>query len=167
MKTLLIVRHAKSSWNDPSLTDFERPLNKRGKRDAPFMAELIRNKNIKPEIIISSPARRAITTARNFAEAAGYAAADIQTEPAIYDDGPRAITSILKAIDDDTDTAYIFGHNPDFTYLATYLTGEHFDNVPTCGCVCIEFDMESWTDIEEENGRLIFFEYPKKYFKKK
>ncbi|MFP4527766.1 MAG: SixA phosphatase family protein [Candidatus Kapaibacterium sp.] len=163
MKTLLLVRHAKSSWNDAALTDFERPLNKRGLRDAPFMAELIRDKGMKPDLIISSPANRAFTTAKHFAEAANYPIADIRKELIIYEQGPKKITALLKELDDEVDTCYIFGHNPDFTFLATYFSGNYFQNVPTCGCVCLEFDIDSWSDIEEENARLVFYEYPKKY----
>lgn len=166
MKKLVLVRHAKSSWDNPEWNDFERPLNKRGHRDNPFMAELIAEKKIIPDMIISSPAMRAITTAEEFARQLGYDNSKIKHDINIYEKGPKYITKMLSEQSDDTNIIYVFGHNPDLTFLSSYLTGEYFDNVPTCGVVGIEFDIDSWKNIEKDNGKLLFFEYPKKYLKK-
>ncbi len=166
MKTLLIIRHAKSSWGNPNFQDFDRPLNNRGERDAPFMAKLISNKSIKPDVIVSSPANRAYATAIEFAKAFGYPEKKINMDKGIYSHGQGHILSILRNLASNINTICIFGHNPDLTYLATYLSGQLFDNVPTCGVVCIDFDVDVWGDIDNQNGTLRFFEYPGKHFKK-
>lgn len=167
MKQLIIVRHAKSSWDNPEWTDFGRPLNKRGLKDAPIMAEIIKDMKIKPDIIISSPANRAITTAKIYAEILGLKSKNIIEDRSIYEMGTRYIINLVKSLSDDISTVMIFGHNPDITSLSTYFSGEYFDNVPTCGTVGIEFDIEKWEQVELENGKLIFFEYPKKIRKNK
>lgn len=168
MKTLILVRHAKSSWNDSSLSDIYRPLNNRGKRDAPFMAKVLVETGIKVDRFISSPANRALTTARHFAAAYGFHEEnDIQIEDLIYHESIRSIMKLISDLDDDYKTVALFGHNPDFTSLASMYSNENFSNVPTCGVVCIDFDVDSWTDTGESLGNLRFFKYPKMYFKKK
>lgn len=164
MKTLLIVRHAKSSWDNPDLADFERPLNNRGLRDAEFMAKKIAEKNIKPDLILSSPAIRAFTTAKFFAEKLKYPEHQIITKELIYDRGPREILLLLNETDDNIDTIMLFGHNPDLSTLTHYLCDFEYGNLPTCGIVCIDFDIDSWTHLGEEKGKLRFFESPKMYF---
>lgn len=166
MKNLVIVRHAKSSWDDSSLADFDRPLNKRGLRDAPYMGKVLSDKDFKPDLIISSPANRAFTTAKFIAEKMGYNIEKIRTEENIYSSSAAAIVKIIRSVDDSVGNLALFGHNPDITYLSSLLTGNIFDNVPTCGMVGIRFDVDQWKLINEENGKMVFFEYPKKYFKK-
>lgn len=166
MKTLVLVRHAKSSWDNPDWSDFERPLNKRGNRDAPFMAEVIKAKNIIPDFMISSPAIRAKSTALYFAKELDYDSKNIKFDLGIYEKGMTYIKKILTNFDDEYNTIMLFGHNPDMTSLSSYLTGEYFDNVPTCGIICIDFNIDSWTKITNENGRLRFFIFPKLYFQK-
>lgn len=168
MKTLILVRHAKSSWKDSSLSDIERPLNKRGKRDAPFMGKVLAETGIKIDRFISSPANRALTTARHFAAAFGlHDEDDIQIEEIIYHGSSRSIMKFINDLDDGYDAVVLFGHNPDFTSMASIYTEEYFDNVPTCGIVCIDFDVHSWVDTGETLGNLRFYKYPKQYFKKK
>jgi phosphohistidine phosphatase len=163
MKTLYIFRHAKSSWKNPDLTDFERPLNKRGKLNAPHMGRILREKGVKPNLFISSPAKRALKTAKLVANELDYPEKKIKKDDRIYDNYLNSILRVIKEIDDQVLKLIIFGHNPAFTELAEYLSGEEVDNVPTSGIVAIEFEIESWSEIAENKGRLLFFEYPKKY----
>lgn len=166
MKQLILVRHAKSSWDNPEWTDYSRPLNKRGLRDAPFMAELISKKNIIPDLIYSSPAMRAITTAKIFAEALNYQIDKINQNIGIYDKGSRFINKLIANTSNEVSNLFIFGHNPDITSLSSYYSGEFFDNVPTCGVIAVRFELDNWTDTQSENGELLFFEYPKLYLDK-
>lgn len=159
MKTILINRHAKSDWNDGSIKDFDRPLNKRGTNDAPIMANRLKNQNIFIDKIISSPANRAITTAKVFAEKLNIN--EIQEEIKIYHYGEKFIKENLPKMGNAINTILFFGHNPDFTSLATYYTGELFSNIPTCGIVCIDFEINDWSEIDNQNGKIRFFDYPK------
>lgn len=167
MKTLIVVRHAKSDWSDPNITDIERPLNKRGKRDAPFMAELMKQQNLVPDLILTSPAERALQTVKYFADVFNIDKSKIIIREEIYNLGPVAIRKLLSQIDDTHNVVYLFGHNPDLTSLVNQLLDVFIENIPTTGIVCIDFDFDSWKEILNNKGNLRFFEYPKKYFKKK
>lgn len=164
MKTLIIIRHAKSSWDNSDLSDFERPLNKRGFRDAEFMSKKIAEKNIKPDLILSSPANRAYTTAKIFAKELNYPEHQIITKELIYERGPREILSFISQTDDNLDTLMLFGHNPDLSTLTHYLCDFEYGNLPTCAIVCIDFNFDSWTYLDDEKGKLRFYESPKMYF---
>ncbi len=167
MKTLILVRHAKSSWDNPGSSDFERTLNQRGENDAPFMANVLKEKGIKPDLIISSPAVRALTTAKYFATALGIEHADILQKELIYNSSFTEILKMIKKTGGTANTVMLFGHNPDITHLCTYLSGNYFDNVPTCGVICIDFTKVSkWEAIDDKNGEMRFYEYPRKYFPK-
>jgi phosphohistidine phosphatase len=163
MKELILVRHAKSSWDNPDWTDFNRPLNKRGLADAPFMANLATKWEFKPQMIISSTANRALTTSKIFAEAFGLPSESFIEDYNIYEKGPKYIISKLRSLDNSLSKVMLFGHNPDMTSLASYFTGQYFDNVPTCGMVHIKFDFDDWDNIETTNGELVRYEFPKKY----
>lgn len=165
MKTLFIVRHAKSSWKDQGVSDFERPLNKRGERDAPFMAKLIAQKNEKPELIITSPAVRALTTAKYFAESLSIEKQNFLTDQDVYDAGIGNMMKIINNIPNHYNSSMIFGHNPTLTALVNYLGDKYIDNLPTCAVVKITFDVDNWSDVNDASGRIGFFEYPGKYFK--
>lgn len=158
MKTLILNRHAKSDWGNASLSDFDRPLNKRGNNDLPIMVQRFLDRNINPDLIISSPAKRAITTAKAFAEALKK---DIKEEMEIYNSSENYFRNNLHNFDDRHSIVLVFGHNPDFTSLATFYSGERFTNIPTCGIACIDFEIDSWKDVNKENGKLRFFDYPK------
>ena len=166
MKTLLLVRHAKSSWDSPEQSDFERPLNKRGHRDAPFMGKIIKQLNILPELIVSSPAKRAITTATYYAEELGYPVQNIIQDEIIYANGPKEILKMINQIDDSLNCIMVFGHNPDLSTLFNYLSDNEYGSLPTCGTICIDFEIDSWSNVGETDGTMRFFEHPKKYFKK-
>ncbi|MCL6494623.1 MAG: histidine phosphatase family protein [Ignavibacterium sp.] len=164
MRQLILIRHAKSSWSDPRLDDFDRPLNKRGKRDAPFMAKLLLEKNIRPDLIISSPAKRTKLTALEFAELFG-----IKSEKMLWDDNLYLASYItllkkLKQLNNNINTIFLVGHNPGLTDLHNFLCKEEIDNIPTCGVVGLKTD-KNWGDISSKAFELDFFEYPKKYFK--
>ena len=163
MKTLYLVRHAKSSWKYPKLDDFERPLNKRGRKNAPFMGSLLNELNIAPDLVISSPANRAAMTARIIAAALDYPLEDIRYNEAIYEFGERALIDVVKEIDDAVNQAMVVGHNPATNGLANYIGDQPIGNIPTCGVFCVELDIASWTDIKAHCGKVKFFEYPKKH----
>lgn len=164
MKTLYLVRHAKSDWSTPVETDFERPLNTRGMRDAPFMAKnFADNYIIKPEVIISSPALRALTTSYFFAEELSYPKENIVLEEDIYNNGKSTILKLVSELKDEN-SAILFGHNPDISMVVTYLTGERIFGLPTCCVAHIEFDTNNWKDIIKQNGKLVSLNSPKKYF---
>jgi len=158
---LFIIRHAKSSWKDSSLDDFDRPLNKRGKLNAPLMGTKLKERGVVPDVMISSPAFRAKTTAEIIAKKVKYSK-KIIFKKEIYDVGESAIRKILKKLDDENSVVFIFGHNPDLNMLAERYVG--FDeNIPTCGIVEIEFDCKRWKDISSLNAKFISFDYPKRY----
>lgn len=161
MKKLYIIRHAKSSWSDEELDDFERPLNKRGRANAPFMGELLKKQNVVPDLIISSPALRAKSTAEIIAKKVNYTK-EIVYNNDIYESDVATLHNIFTKIDDENSTVFLFGHNPELNMLAEMYAG--FDeNIPTCGILEVEFKCEKWRDISAKNARLVSFEYPKKY----
>jgi phosphohistidine phosphatase len=164
MKTLTLVRHAKSSWDNEEWTDLERPLNERGFSDAPMMADIIANKlQPKPDLVLSSNAQRALSTANIFAQAFGYNEDNVNIENGIYDRGTKYIINFLKTQGDDVNSIMLFGHNPDVTSMATYFLGNYIESLPTCAVITIDFDIEQWAEIEDINGVLKFYEYPKRH----
>ena len=163
MKTLYITRHAKSSWKHEHLTDFERPLNKRGHHDAPMMGAILREHGADIRIIRSSPANRALTTARMIAAELGYPAENIETDERMYGAGSRELTAIVQMLPDSIDEAMIVGHNPTMMMLAEDLAGFDEDNLPTCGIVCADFDVKSWREVLPGKGEIRYFEFPKKH----
>lgn len=163
MKNLLIVRHAKSSWDEPVLSDRERRLNARGKRDAPVMGALLRSRGLKPDLIVSSPAVRARKTAKLLAKAVAYPAEKIRVEEAIYLHGIAEMMELIHSFEDRAERIYLVGHNPDLTDLVNHLSEAGISNLPTCGIASIVFAVDSWAHIAPGAGRLVFFDYPKKY----
>ncbi|MDF9393229.1 MULTISPECIES: SixA phosphatase family protein [Methylococcus] len=163
MKELLLIRHAKSAWDDASLSDRDRPLNERGKRDAPFMGSLLRFRGVEPDYMVSSPARRARKTARLIASEVGYDKDAIVIADELYLGGRRAIVRLVQALDDKNGRVYMIGHNPDLSEAASCLSGESLGEMPTCGIVAIEFPVDRWSHVMEGAGRLKFFDYPKKH----
>ena len=145
MKTLLVLRHAKSSWNDQALDDHERPLNKRGRRDAPRMGVLVRECGLIPDVIISSDAVRARVTAEAVAEAARYAG-EILLDPHLYLACPADILSRLTTVRENAGTVMIVGHNPGLEKLVEQLTGERQD-LPTAALAQIGLPIDQWRDL--------------------
>ncbi|MCP4409166.1 MAG: histidine phosphatase family protein [Gammaproteobacteria bacterium] len=163
MKTLTIVRHAKSSWKYPELEDFDRPLNNRGKTDAPVIGRRLKELKISPDLIITSSANRALTTAKVIAKKIGYPKKKLVADKKIYMADSEAILAVLRQVDDAYKDVFIVGHNPTQTDLANELTGEYIDNVPTCGVVRMTLDIDSWRDLKPGKGALVLFDYPKKH----
>jgi len=155
-KTLYIARHAKSSWDDMTLSDFERPLNKRGKRDAPFMAQVLKDKAIKPDLILSSPAKRAKKTAQHYHELLGR---ELRFDERIYEASTMSLLYLVQESFETVDRLMIVGHNPGLTALNDILSNKSIYNIPTTAVVGISFDKE----VAVNNGKQLFFEYPKKY----
>lgn len=161
MKRLLIVRHAKSSWDFPHLSDYERPLNDRGRRDVPDMARRLASTDIHPQLIISSPANRAITTAMGFASQLGFTKSDIIQDEAHYHASSNTLLRLTRAFDDQYDSIMIFGHNPGLTYLINELSDFQLDNLPTCAICGIEFSVQSWREVSRGSGHKFFYDFPK------
>ena len=166
MKTVYFVRHAKSSWADMSLRDAQRPLSGRGERDAPFMAEMLAEKGVKADAIVSSPAKRAFTTATYFAKAFGFKKKDILVREEIYEAWGDRLMEVVHSLPDHFETVLIFGHNPTYTSIANDFArpGEYIDNVPTCGIFKVEAKVNDWSDFNERTGTLTEFYYPKQFF---
>jgi len=160
MRILTLVRHAKSSWKDAALDDADRPLNKRGKRDAPEMGKRLAKLGAKPSVIISSPAKRARKTAWTIAQALGYPRGKVVERPAVYLATVDDLLAVLRGIDNGIREVILVGHNPGITDLANLLTGEGIDNIPTCGVVRISFDMKDWGSLGPRSGCLELFETP-------
>lgn len=156
MKTLLILRHAKSSWKFPDLSDHDRPLNRRGKRDAPEMGRVLKDKQLVPDLIVSSTATRAKDTAVAVANRSGYKGKKIKNE-SLYAAEPAAYLKVIRELDDDYERVLIVGHNPGVEELIETLTGE-IHIIPTCTLAQIEFDVDNWSDVLlrlTDRGRLV------------
>ena len=163
MKTLYLLRHAKSSWDNPKLDDFERPLNKRGHHDAPLMGNLMEKLNVLPDLIISSPAIRASMTTRFVADAINYPLDKIQYDENIYEAGKSQLLDVIYGVDDVVEKLMLVGHNPAFTYFSHYLANHDVSNIPTCGLYGAELNISSWNKIKKNSGKTLLYEYPKKY----
>jgi phosphohistidine phosphatase len=161
MKKLLLIRHAKSSWDDISQKDFDRPLNDRGHRDAPKMAKRLLKDDISIDALVSSPAVRAITTAEYFAEAYGIKKKQVMNEPVLYLADPKVFFDVIARIDDDHKTVAIFSHNPGITEFANRLCPTRVDDMPTCAIFAVKADIKSWKDFEASEKKFWFFDYPK------
>ncbi|HUK90862.1 MAG TPA: histidine phosphatase family protein [Blastocatellia bacterium] len=159
MKTLLLLRHAKSDWDDQSLPDFDRPLADRGHRDAPRIGKALAKHGPAPDLIISSPALRATQTTE-----AVVAAAQLDVVPQfderIYGAGTAGLMKVIRGLSDSANSALVVGHNPGFEGLVARLTGKA-QHMPTAGLASIEFDVQSWADVEDGKGKLIRFLTPK------
>ncbi len=161
MKQLYLIRHAKSSWSSPCLADFDRPLNKRGKKNAPLMAERLSARGVIPQRIISSPAKRAKKTARYMARGTGFQRKNIIYEEGLYFAEHQEVISLIERHLSEVESLFVVGHNSTITDLAEQLTGDHFFNVPTCGVVGIEYRGKKNIVNILEPGTLLFFDYPK------
>jgi phosphohistidine phosphatase len=163
MKKLYIVRHAKSSWKYRALRDIERPLKKRGFTDAELIANHLKAKNIKPAYWVSSPAKRALTTAEIFAEQLGRDKDSIKIQAGIYASSLNEIKTLILGLPKDADSAMFFGHEPTLSYLCENLSSRTFEKVPTSGVVALTFDVANWSQIREHRAHVDFFIYPKMF----
>ena len=163
MKKLYLVRHAKSSWKYPKLDDFERPLNKRGRENAPFMGTVLKKRGIRPDLILSSPANRAAMTARIIADRINYPLDDIIYLESIYRADEENLFQIIKQMDGGIERLMLVGHNPGITALANTLGNDPVSNVPTSGIYSVRLKISSWKKIRGRQGKTDFFDYPKKF----
>lgn len=152
MKTLYILRHAKSSWAEADISDFERPLNDRGRRTAPFMGRLMAGEGFQPYLILSSPAKRAKETAE-LVKVAGDLDAEIRYEDRIYEASPQSLRQVASEIDDAYPSAMIVGHNPGIESFVRYLTGQ-LEPFPTAALAVIDLDVDSWDLLSAGRGEL-------------
>lgn len=152
MKTLFILRHAKSSWADPEMSDFERPLNERGKKAAPFMGELMVENGFEPYVILSSPAMRAKATAQLLKDAAKFDA-EIRYEHRIYEASPHTLNQVVSETDNAYPSAMLVGHNPGIEGFIRYLTG-NLEPMPTAALAVIDLEIDSWDLINDGRGEL-------------
>ena len=163
VKELFIIRHAKSSWDASNIDDFERPLNDRGKRDAPRMGKRLKEKDIHADLLLSSPAKRALSTAKRIAKELKYPKDDIKTDRRLYHADEETMLTVVRELKDNRNVVMIFSHNPGLTeFVNSLMNGElDIDNVPTCGVVAFQFNFDSWKDVDWGKGKLLFFDYPK------
>lgn len=160
MKNLILVRHAKSSWKDLTLDDYERPLNKRGHKNAPLMAKRLKDQGVCIDLFLSSPANRAKTTAEYFFDEFDHNV-PLMFEKSLYEASLQTLENIIQNLDDSLQSVCIFGHNPGLNMLVSYYI-DHYENIPTCGIIRLQFDVSSWKDIDNSNALFVAFDYPKK-----
>ncbi|MES2284993.1 MAG: histidine phosphatase family protein [Bacteroidota bacterium] len=168
MKTLYLVRHAKSDWADEDLSDIDRPLNKRGYRDAHFMSGLMKEKKLLPDLIITSPAIRAITTALIFCKNFNFNYSDIVIDSNLYETNVQQYKSSFSKIDSRYSSIMLFGHNPTISDLANSLTKTFTETIATCGIVGIRQseNCKEWKCFNDTNGELILYDFPKNHIEK-
>lgn len=166
MKTLYIIRHAKSSWDNPELSDFDRPLNKRGEKDAPRMGKRLKERRVTPDIMLSSPAARALTTCREIAKVLGFPEDKIKTDKRLYHANEDQILKVMQELKDSPrdseEVVLLFGHNPGLTEFANTLLNEEIENIPTCGIVAATLKINEWKHAYFGCGKMEFFDYPKR-----
>lgn len=159
---MLVIRHAKSSWDIGTLSDFDRSLNDRGKRDAPMMAERIKDRNILIDAFVASPAKRAKKTAECFIETYGRNKEDIIFIPQLYHAGTDVFFEVTETLNDQLNTVAIFSHNPGITdFVNLLIKNVRLDNMPTCGVFAIKLKDKSWKNFSTAAKELMFFDYPK------
>jgi phosphohistidine phosphatase len=161
MKTLFLVRHAKSSRDDPSLPDRDRPLDDRGRQDARRMGKRLAKRDVKPDLLLSSPALRALTTAQLIAEEVGYERMDIVVDDRLYASNSDDLLAVVCGLDKKLNRVMLFGHNPEFTVLAHRLSSEIID-MPTSAVVELSFDTKTWSDIGAVKPAKVVFDHPKR-----
>lgn len=162
MKSLILIRHAKSSWENFSVRDFDRPLNDRGKRDAPKMAERMANRNVVPDMILVSTAKRARKTAEHFIDAWKLKEDSVRFMEELYLASSPMFIRILSQLPPEVNTVAIVSHNNGLTDFANELTNTRIDNIPTCGIFAVKVNIEDWKQFVEAEKEFWFFDSPKK-----
>ena len=162
MKTLLIIRHAKSSWDNVNLNDIDRPLNDRGKRDGPAMAARLIKAGVRIDLFVSSPAKRARHTAELFAHTFGRKEKDIVLVPQLYHAQVQDFKEVVAGLDDRYDSVALFSHNPGITAFANILSSVRLDNMPTCSIFAVTGTATSWKELLQTGTTFWFFDYPKR-----
>ncbi|QNA44181.1 SixA phosphatase family protein [Lacibacter sediminis] len=161
MKSLLLIRHAKSSWDNPTQNDFDRPLNARGLKDAPMMAQRLLERKIKIDAFISSPAVRAKQTCSLFMQTFKVDETIMQLQSQLYLAAPDVLMQTITGIPASISSAAIFSHNDGITEFANTLTNTSVDNMPTCSVFAVKADIDNWKDFAKAKKEFWFFDYPK------
>jgi phosphohistidine phosphatase len=161
MKNLLIIRHAKSSWDNINTPDIDRPLNDRGKKDAPAMARKVIKAGISVDRLVSSPARRARHTAELFAREFNVQSNEIVILNELYHALPAAFQQVITSLDDEDNTVALFSHNPGITAFVNTLSSVRLDNMPTCAVFAVKSESPKWSEFFTANREFLFFDYPK------
>ena len=161
MKSVILIRHAKSSWDNISLKDFDRPLNERGEKDAAKMAKRLLKKDVKIDAFLTSPAKRAYTTCKYFADEYDVKEKKIIQIQNLYEPSVEAFYEAIQNADDDFKTIAIFSHNPGITAFVNQLSRVRIDDMPTCAAFALHADIKQWKDFQEGEKIFWFFDYPK------
>lgn len=161
MKTLILIRHAKSSWADPEQSDFDRPLNERGRRDAPVMAQRLLEKNYKIDKVLYSSSERTTETMQIFRKVLGIDIKNCIPLHELYHAPLFQLKETVSQINNHCDTVILIGHNPGITEFANMLTNVRTDNMPTCAIFAVQSDIEDWSEFEKGKKDFLFFDYPK------
>lgn len=164
MKNLWLIRHAKSSWNHGEIQDSFRPLNERGYRDAPEMAARVKKAGVAPDLIISSHAIRAYSTAMIFADVMKYPQDEIRIFTKLYGATTNGYLSVIQSLPDQYKSVLLFAHNPTISQTLEVLAGLENQELPTCGIAHIQFAHESWSECAAKSGKLMLLDYPKNAF---
>ena len=162
MKQLIVTRHAKSSWDSNAPSDFQRPLNKRGVRDTPIMAERLKERGTLPELILSSTAVRALETTDLLMATLGLKNNQLLTTDSIYEAPLPALEQAVNNLPDHISVAMIVGHNPGVSSLGSFLCSQPNLQMPTCAMACFELDITSWKDTYRDCASMLWYDYPKK-----
>lgn len=162
MKQLWLVRHAKSSWDSADLSDFERPLNERGKKAAPEMGRRLAKRKLKLDRIVTSPARRAFDTAFAIADALDFPVHLLAVEPRIYEASVKTLLDVVATQPEDCERVMLVGHNPGFSELADRLSPDGMDELPTCAVVALKFQVKHWREVARKRADSVYYDYPKK-----
>jgi phosphohistidine phosphatase len=160
-KRITLLRHAKSSWKDEAMTDYERPLNKRGERDASMMGKRFVSRGARPSLIMTSTAKRARRTAKLIAREIGYPIEFIHGEKELYLASPEQILKVIAEQDNTFNNIILVGHNPGITELVNRLSDAHIDNIPTCGVATLEAELKDWSKLDGARCHLDNFDYPR------
>jgi phosphohistidine phosphatase len=163
LKTVYILRHAKSSWSNPGLADIERPLNKRGKKDAPLMANVMKRFNYFPEMIILSPSVRTQATVKPIVKTLKLKEYQLEIDESLYHGYYDNYEEIIRQLDPELKSVMLVGHNPGITFIANSCTGPILDNVPTCGLLVIQSEIEDWKSFSFSESTLVKYHFPKMY----
>jgi phosphohistidine phosphatase len=161
MRRITIIRHAKSSWEDPDLTDDQRPLNNRGQESAPMMGERLAAQGMNPDLLISSPAIRAFETAMVIAGKVGYPTESIEKDERLYLAGIQDWFEVIRTLPEDALHVFCFGHNPGLTHLYNIFSPDPVENIPTCGVYDLDFDVDSWAQLAMNKPASIRYDFPK------
>ncbi|QHT70526.1 histidine phosphatase family protein [Rhodocytophaga rosea] len=162
VKSLVLVRHAQAEPYSPVIKDEERELTATGVADASRMGKHLQSLQVKPDLIVASPAYRTTTTAQLLAEQLGYNLSNIKIEPTLYESSMRNLMAVVNQLSETYTQVMIISHNPTLTYLAEYLTHAEIGTVPTCGSLQIQFENISWQQVSGNTGKLVWFEFPGK-----